>query len=379
MSKSTSILAFVVLILCLGGLVMLYSASVVLGQQGYGDPYFFIKRQLVAAAVGLAFCLAAIFIHYPFWRRLVIPLSILSVVLLVMAITPELGIKVKGSSRWLRVGTVNFQPSEVAKFAVIVLMASWMSRVQHRAEELKFGLIIPGTFMALIMGLIFIEPDFGTTMLIAAVGMLMMYVGGTRPIYLVVAGVFGLCAFALAVFMDEVRYWRVMAFTNPEEFELTYAYQLMQALYAFVVGGPTGVGLGQSLQKQAYLPEAHTDYIFAIIGEEMGLIASLSVVALFVVLFICGVRISFTATDRFGKLLALGITLMLTLQAAINISVVTGSIPPKGLPLPFVSFGGSSLVVSMFMIGVLINVALRGDRTGGDETQEFFDNQQHSG
>jgi len=238
-----------------------------------------------------------------------------------------------------------------------VLIAWWMARFQPHARELRIGLVYPLGLLSIYLGLVFVEPDFGTTLLLALVGMLLLFLGGARVGHLAVAGVLGATLFSLAVMHDPVRMRRITAFLDPEQYARREAFQLLSAIQAFVVGGGRGVGLGQSLQKHFYLPEAHTDFIFAIIGEELGLKGSLGILALFMGLFFCGMLISQRAPDRFGQLLGCGCTLMLTLQAAINMGVVTGSLPTKGLPLPFISFGGSSLVASMAMVGVLLNLA----------------------
>ena len=365
MWKTTSILVGIVLVLVTLGVVMLASTSSVQGDTLFHDPNYFLKRQLIWLAIAFVAAFLTSNIDYHYWKPLAIPLTLFSVALLVMALVPGVGLTIKGSSRWLRFGPANFQPSELAKFATVVFLAWWMARVQRHALELTRGLIIPLTGLGLILGLIFIEPDFGTTMLIGVVGMALMFVGGSRASYLVVAAAVGLCGFTLAVMQNALRMRRITAFLNPEKYAKDEAFQLLNAIYAFVVGGGAGVGLGQSLQKRFYLPEAHTDFIFAILGEELGLAASLLVVVLFLGLFICGVRISFSAQDQFGKLLGFGVTLMIVLQAAINIGVVTGSLPTKGLPLPFISFGGSSLLMSLAMVGVLVNIA----RQSGDESE----------
>ncbi len=357
MWRTASILVCIVLVLITLGIVMLASTSGVQGQTQFDDPNYFLKRQVAWLVIA---CIAGIVtssVDYHVWRPLAVPLLVVSAILLILAIVPHIGLTIKGSSRWIRLGPMNFQPSELAKFSVIIFLAWWMARIQRHAVEFKLGLFIPLASLGVILGLIFIEPDFGTTLLIATVGMTMMFMGGTRMGYLLVAAVTGLCGFALAVMHNEVRMRRITAFLYPEKYEKTYAYQLWNAIYAFVVGGGYGVGLGQSLQKHFYLPEAHTDFIFAILGEELGLAASILVIVLFLGLFICGIRISSRSTDQFGRLVGFGITLMITLQAAINIGVVTGCLPTKGLPLPFISFGGSSLVTSFAMIGVLVNIA----------------------
>jgi cell division protein FtsW len=260
----------------------------------------------------------------------------------------------------LRFGPINVQPSELAKFATILLLSWWMGRAQRRAGEFRMGLLVPIILLGLIAGLIFIEPDFGTTLLIGCVGMVIMFVGGTRVGYLVIAAVGGGAVFLLAILQNEERMRRIFAFLNPDKYAQDEAFQLLNAIYAFVVGGGAGVGLGGSLQKQFYLPEAHTDFIFAIVGEELGLAASLGVVVLFLGFFMCGLWISLRAPDTFGRLVAFGITSMITLQAAINIGVVTGCLPTKGLPLPFISFGGTSIAITLAMVGVLVNIALQG-------------------
>lgn len=365
MWKTTSILICIVLVLVALGIVMLASTSTVQGKSLFADSGYFLKRQAAWLAVGFLLALAAAQVDYHYWRSLALPVTIVAVILLVMALLPGVGVNVKGSSRWIRFGPLNFQPSEIAKFAAVVFLAWWMARVQRHASEFSLGLVVPLIGLGLMLGLVFIEPDFGTTMLIGMVGMTLMFVGGTRPSFLLVAGAVGLSGFTLAVMQNAERMRRITAFLNPDKYAKDEAFQLLNAIYAFVVGGGYGVGLGQSLQKHFYLPEAHTDFIFAIIGEELGLAASLLVVILFLGLFLCGVRISFCAPDQFGKLLGFGMTLMIAVQAAINIGVVTGSLPTKGLPLPFISFGGSSLVVSLAMVGVLINIARQAAEEGG--------------
>ena len=365
MWKTTSILVGIVLVLVTLGVVMLASTSSVQGEQLFHDPNYFLKRQLIWLAVAFVAAFLTSNVDYHYWKPLAIPLTIFSVVLLVMVLIPGVGLNIKGSSRWLRFGAANFQPSELAKLATVVFLAWWMARVQRHALEMVRGMVIPLTGLGLILGLIFIEPDFGTTMLIGVVGMTLMFIGGSRVSYLIVAAAVGLCGFTLAIMQDAERMRRITAFLNPDKYAKDEAFQLLNAIYAFVVGGGTGVGLGQSLQKRFYLPEAHTDFIFAILGEELGLAASLLVIVLFLGLFICGVRISFRAQDQFGKLMGFGLTMMIVLQAVINIAVVTGSMPTKGLPLPFISFGGSSLMMTLAMVGVLVNIA----RQAGDDTE----------
>ncbi|HBA83526.1 MAG TPA: putative lipid II flippase FtsW [Verrucomicrobia bacterium] len=363
MWKTTSVIIGIVLLLITLGIVMLASTSGIQGQNQFGNPNYFIHRQLLWLSIAAIGALITARIDYHVWRTMAVPLVVVSAVLLVMTLLPHIGQTVKGSSRWLRFGPVTFQPSELAKFTSIVMLSWWMARVQRRAEEFRRGLVIPLGCLGVILLLIFVEPDFGTTMLIAVVGFSLMFAGGSRFSYLLISALLGLLFFTLAIMQDAERTRRIVAFLNPEKYAQDEAFQLLNAIYAFVIGGGMGTGLGQGLQKKFYLPEAHTDFIFAILGEELGLPASMFVVLLFVAFLICGTRISVRAPDKFGRLLAFGITLMIALQGLINIAVVTGCMPTKGLPLPFISFGGSSLLVSLSMVGVLINVARQ---SGGD-------------
>ncbi|MFH0909040.1 MAG: putative lipid II flippase FtsW [bacterium] len=359
MWRTASILIGIVLLLVALGIVMLASTSAVRGETIHHDANYFLKRQGVALIIGFIGAVFASRFDYHCWRTLAVFIGIVSVVLLVMAVTPGVGLNIKGSSRWLRMGPFNVQPSELAKFSSIILLAWWMSRIQRRADDFKVGLLVPLMLLGLLTGLIFIEPDFGTTLLMGLVGMSIMFIGGTRIGYLVIAAALGGSGFVLAIMQSPERMRRIFAFLDPDKYALDEAFQLLQAIYAFVVGGGRGAGLGASLQKQFYLPEAHTDFIFAIIGEELGIVASLGVVILFLGFLFCGLRISLRAVDSFGRLVAFGITAMITLQAAINIGVVTGCLPTKGLPLPFISFGGTSIAVSLLMVGVLVNIALQ--------------------
>lgn len=357
MWRATTTLIGVVLGLVTIGVVMLASTSGAVADVQYHDAFFFVKRQLVWLVVALFAGLATSCVRYDRWRWIAIPLFLSCLVLLLLAIIPHIGVSVKGSSRWLRIGPANFQPSELAKLATIILLAWWLEREQRHAKELARGLIVPLVMLGVPLLLILIEPDFGTTMLIGLVGLSMIFIAGSRISYVLVAVVSGAAFFTFVIMQNVVRMRRIIAFLDPEKYAQDEAFQLLNAIYAFVWGGGWGVGLGQSLQKQFYLPEAHTDFIFAILGEELGLGGSLAVVILFLIFFACGMWISYRAADDFGRMLAFGISLLITLQAAVNIGVVTGCLPTKGLPLPFISFGGSSLVVALAMVGILINIA----------------------
>ncbi len=359
MWRAASALVGLTLILITIGIIMLASTSHVLALQQFGDAHVFVKRQAVAIAVALLAGFVTSRLDYRIWHKLAWTMAGIAAVLLVLTHTPWLGVRAGGANRWVDFGFVRFQPSELAKLATIALLAAYLSQGPRLMLDWWRGFVVPLGLLGVMAGLVFAGPDFGTALLVGGVGLALMFAGGARLHYLIVTGTAGAIAFAVAVMHNPVRMRRVLAFLDPDAHADTEAFQLLSALYAFVIGGWSGVGLGQSLQKRFYLPESHTDFIFAIIGEELGIAASWLIVGLFAALFVIGIRIAWRAPDMFGRLLALGITLMLTLQAALNIAVVTGVVPTKGLPLPFISYGGTSMVMSVAMIGILANVALQ--------------------
>ncbi|WP_372796081.1 putative lipid II flippase FtsW [Pontiella sp.] len=368
MRRTISLFIAIVLILVTLGVLVLASAS----SAKYDDASYFVKRQLMWLA--LAFCAAAVTarLDYAHYRKLAIPLASVSVLLLVLVRIPGIGTMINGSWRWLRIGPITVQPSEIAKVGVIMLFAWWIARNQRRIDELKRGVIIPFGMLAVFAVLLVIEPDFGTTMLVSSVAVSMMFLGGVSLAPLLITGVLGLLGVVILIFQNKERMARILAFLDPQKYEQDKAWQLINSLRAFAGGDVGGVGFGNSMQKYHYLPEAHTDFIFPIIGEELGLVASLMVVIMYLLLFVFGLRIALNAKDDFGRLLAYGITLMITIQALINFAVVTGCVPTKGLALPFISYGGSSLVISGAMIGMLINVAHSGMKSPSTSSRNPF-------
>ncbi len=359
--RSSSVLILVVGILCLFGLVMLGSTSIPQGERLFGNPYYFTQRQMLWLLAGLVAAAVSARVDYQRWMKMAWPMLGITLVLLALVYVPGIGLNIKGSHRWIRLpGGLTFQPSELAKFATINLMAFWYGTQRRKRTGFMSGLLYPGLLLGSMLGLIVFETDFGATILIGATGGLMMFAGGASIAYLLIFGAASAGVLGWMISQNPQRMGRIMAFMDPEKYAQDEAFQLLNALYAFVTGGARGVGLGESLQKQHYLPEAHTDFIFAIIGEELGIGASLGVVLLFVVFLLCGLRISGRAPDAGGRLMAFGITVLVSMQAALNIGVVTGRLPTKGLPLPFVSFGGTSLVMLLFMVGVLLNIARQG-------------------
>ena len=368
MRRTISLFIAIVLILVTLGVLILASAS----SAKYDDASYFVRRQLIWLA--LSFCAAAVAARfdYRFYKKLVIPLSAFSILLLILVRIPGIGTMINGSWRWLRIGPLTVQPSEISKLAIIMLFAWWLARNQRRIDELKLGILIPFGLLGCFALPIIVEPDFGTTMLVSSVAVSMMFVGGASIGPLLVTGLVGLMGVLVLIFQNPERMSRILAFLDPQKYEQDKAWQLINSLRAFASGDVAGVGFGNSMQKYHYLPEAHTDFIFPIIGEELGLIASLVVVFMYVILFALGLRISMNARDDFGRFLAFGITLMITIQALINFAVVTGCVPTKGLALPFISYGGSSLLVSGIMIGILVNIAHASIKTSATSSRNPF-------
>lgn len=369
MHRTISLFIAIILILVTLGVLVLASASSV----KYDNASYFWVRQLIWLAI--AFCAAAVTarLDYHHYQKLVFPIVAVSLLLLVLVRIPGIGSNINGSWRWLRLGPVNVQPSEFSKIAVIMLFAWWLARNQRRIDEFRRGILVPFGMLGCFAMLIVIEPDFGTTMLVSTVAVSMMFLGGASIAPLLSIGLVGLLGVLIMIFQNPERMSRILAFLDPQKYEQDKAWQLINSLRAFAGGDMKGVGFGNSMQKYHYLPEAHTDFIFPIIGEELGLVASLSVVAMYLLLFILGLRIALNAKDDFGRLLAYGITLMITIQALINFAVVTGCVPTKGLALPFISYGGSSLLVSGIMIGILVNIAHAGMRGGKSSGNLFKD------
>ena len=353
MRRTISLFIAIVLILVTLGVLILASAS----SAKYDDASYFVKRQLIWLA--LAFCAAAVAARFDYrhYQKLAIPVAAVSVLLLILVRIPGIGSMINGSWRWIRIGPITIQPSEIAKLAIIMLFSWWLARNQRRIDELKRGILVPFGMLACFALPIIVEPDFGTTMLVSSVAVSMMFLAGVSIAPLLITGLLGLLGVLVMIFQNPERMSRILAFLDPQKYEQDKAWQLINSLRAFAGGGLWGVDFGNSMQKYSYLPEAHTDFIFPIIGEELGMVASLVVVFMYVILFVLGLRIALNARDDFGRLLAFGITLMISIQALINFAVVTGCVPTKGLALPFISYGGSSLLISGVMIGILVNVA----------------------
>jgi cell division protein FtsW len=357
--KSAYFLFLAVLGMLVIGIVMLFSTSA-FARDSHGDMYFFVKRQAVWLGVGFAVCALATIVDYHFWLRTWWIWFALALVALAFCFVPHFGMRINGSRRWVALGPATFQPSEIAKVAVIFFLAAWFGSREKESTRLLPGFVIPFAIVCAALLPIVTEVDLGTTALIGATMFVMMFVAGTHPALLGVLSLGGLGGILFVATHMSERMARLSAFMDPERFKDDAGLQQMQALIAWGSGGMEGLGLGNGRQKMLYLPYAHTDFIFPMIGEELGLRISLLVVFLFVVIIVCGLMIALHAKDRPGLLLGCGIVSLLGLQAAVNIGVTTSLLPNKGLPLPFVSYGGSNLAACLFGIGLLLNIYRQG-------------------
>jgi cell division protein FtsW len=357
--KSVYLLVAAIAALVVIGCVMLWSTSA-FAHDHPNNPTFFIKRQFIWLGVGFVACIVSANLDYHFWQKSWRWWFFASLFLLLLCFVPHIGKEVGGSKRWLNLGLASFQPSEMAKIAAIAALGWWYSRPEIDVESFWKGFVLPGLLAAAPMALIAPEVDMGCTALIGATALGMMFVAGVRFFYIfpVVGGGLGLI-FWVAKHLAQ-RQARLLAFMDLEKSRLGAGLQQYQALIAFGSGGVDGLGLGNSRQKLAYLPEAHTDFIFSIIGEELGLRCTLLIVFCYLLLIVCGVLISMNARDRFGMLLGFGLVVVIALQAAVNIGVNTALLPNKGLPLPFVSYGGSNLAFCLMAVGILINIYRQG-------------------
>ncbi|HEX9122560.1 MAG TPA: putative lipid II flippase FtsW [Actinomycetota bacterium] len=342
--------------LVLGGLVMVLSASSVSAYTQYGSSFLFFKRQAAYAVVGSGALLLTARMRYHVWRRLAIPLLTITVVLLAMVLLhPTAGVSAYGSTRWIALGPVTIQPSEIAKLTLVVFAAAVLARKWNRLEDLGHVALPLLPVAGAMCALVFLQPDLGTTIILVGTLLLLLFAAGVRLRYLV-TGAAAMVAVAI-VALKPYQWARITAFLHPEADPRNTGYQLLQSLIALGSGGWLGVGLGASRQKWMYVPNAHTDFIFSILGEELGLIGELAVLAAFVLLVYAGVRIATRAPDTFGRLLAAGIVSWFGLQTVVNLGAVTGLLPITGVPLPLLSYGGSSLVVSLAAVGILVNIA----------------------
>jgi cell division protein FtsW len=360
--KSDKFLFWATLLLVCGSMVMVYSASAFQAEMKFNRSYHFLIRQLAWGAIGFGLLLAAMRVDYHHYRRPLVIWSLLGVVVIgllaVFLFAPS-----NGAQRWISVAGVSMQPSEMAKLAAIFFAAALLERRMHRVNEPMYALLPIAIVTGSLAGLIVREPDFGTSFMLVAVVFTIVFAAGLSFRYVATALLLLAPVVMFLVASQAYRVRRVMTFLDPWQDPLGAGYQTIQALIAVGSGGAFGKGLMLGVQKLFYIPEPHTDYIFAVIGEELGLLGTTVVVLCFAVIAWRGLRTALVAPDRFGSLLALGLTSMIVLQALFNMSVVVSLLPPKGIPLPFVSNGGSSLVVNLIAMGILLNISQHGSST----------------
>lgn len=357
--KTNWVAAYLVIAsLCLTtiGLVMLFSAGAVRGAQDL------LTKQSVWLCLSLGAGAFMAYIDLDFLRRYTPLLFGLCILGLILTLVPGIGVKVNGAQRWIGIGPLRIQPSEFAKIGLVLLFAYYFSLNQRKIKTFAYGFFIPSSFIALSAGLILLQPDFGTAFLCGAVGATLMFQAGASLRWLLPVATLAVVGFSILVYFDPVRIRRVTSFLDVEANANDSAYQLWQGMLAFGVGGMEGVGLGMGRQQMHFLPEAHTDFIFPVIGEELGLLFTLGIVATFLALFAVVCWKLRQARSIYEYLLAMGALLFISLQAIINMGVVTGSMPTKGMSLPFISYGGSNLLVTFVMIGMIINVLRSWDR-----------------
>jgi cell division protein FtsW len=351
------ILLIVTLALVGIGIVMVYSTSAILAADRFQDPYYFLKRQALYAGIGFVLMILMMLLPYKILKRFAYPILILSILFLIAVLIPGIGHRAGGSMRWLRIQSFSFQPSEFAKLGLVIFLAYFLTKKEEKIQSFSFGflptILLSGIVIALVVG----EPDFGAALFLTLIVFLLLFASGARLTY--VFGAFLLVAPGAYYFLMNAgyRYKRLISFINPWEDPNGTGFQIVQSFLSLGSGGLFGLGLGEGRQKLFFLPAPHTDFIFSIIGEELGLIGGMIVLLLFFILTLRGIQIGLSFEDRFGAYLALGITLLISLQALINIGMVLGLLPTKGLTLPLVSYGGTSLITNLVGVGILLHLS----------------------
>ncbi len=349
-------LLFPVLFLVGIGIVLVFSASSALALKKFGTDYYFLKKQALFALLGIVALVICRHFPYRFLRYLAYPLLILALVFLAAIQIPEFGYSAGGAIRWFRFKSFTFQPSEFARFAVIIYLAYSMNRKMDKIKDFYVGFLPHVLVFGMFAALIIIQPDFGSVVILGAVFWIMLFAGGVRISHLM-ASLFLIIPIAYYLMVNaEYRIERIMSFLNPWQYPADEGYQIIHSLMAFGTGGIWGTGIGKGYQKLFYLPEPHTDFIFSVIGEELGLLGVLTILGLYVLIFWRGISIARNSRDSFGSFVAIGLTTAIGLQVCVNTGVALGLLPTKGLTLPFLSYGGTSLLINMASIGILMNI-----------------------
>ncbi|MFH1288666.1 MAG: putative lipid II flippase FtsW [bacterium] len=355
--RSDYTLFIITLVLISIGIVVIYSASAMIAYENFGDSYYFLKRQLVWFFIGLVCILIMVNIDYHFWEKISGPLLICGLILLGVVLIPRASKEIGIARRWIEIGVFRFQPAELIKFIIVIYMASSLSKKQREIEVSFSSWFQDLVILGFVCGLVILQPDFGTAVILAGTVLIMFFVAGAKIVHLLSIGLASLPVLYFLIFNSAYRMKRLLSFFDPWQDPQASGFQIIQSFLAFGSGGIFGLGLGESRQKLFYLPEAHTDFIFSIIGEELGFIGSLAIIIIFIGFISRAGRIVFKAKDSFGCFLSLGILTVIGLEFLVNIGVVLGLLPTKGTPLPFISYGGSSLIFTMTSVGILLNIS----------------------
>ena len=363
------ILLCVTITLALVGLVMVFSASAVVAGNRFHDSWYYLKRQLVWLAFGLVLLHVASRVDYIWWKRLALPLLGLIIVLLLVVLIPSIGVAGHGARRWIPLGPISIQPAEMAKLIGVIYLAAYLAKKEDRLQHFSTGLLPALLVIGVLSGLILLEPDLGTVVVLGLVTGGLLFVGGACLSHLSTLALSAVPIGLVLVLTSGYRRQRLMAFLEPWRDASDTGFQITQSFLAFGSGGLFGVGLGEGKQKLFFLPEAHTDFVLALVGEELGFVGTVIIVLFFALFVLRGFQISTRARIPFGRYLGIGITTLIGIQALINACVVTGLLPTKGLTLPFVSYGGSSLVICLMGVGILLNIS-RDRQAGREETRQ---------
>ncbi|GIW55263.1 MAG: putative lipid II flippase FtsW [Nitrospiraceae bacterium] len=350
-------------VLALLGLVMVFSASAVVAGNRFQDPGYFLKRQVAWLAFGFALLHVASRVDYAVWRKLALPILGFSAVLLILVLIPSVGVAAKGARRWLRLGPISVQPAEIVKLVSVIYLAAYLAKKEDKIRLFAKGFLPPLIVVGVLSGLVLLQPDLGTVVVMGLATAGMLFLGGARLTHLIGLALCALPVGLALVLGSSYRRQRLLTFLSPWKDASDAGFQVTQSFLAFGSGGPFGVGLGEGKQKLFFLPEAHTDFVLALVGEELGLVGTSAIMLLFAIFLLKGFQIAGRARMPFGRHLGTGITLLVGIQALINAGVATGLLPTKGLTLPFVSYGGSSLVVNLVGVGLLLSISR--DRQGG--------------
>ncbi len=344
------------------GTIMIYSSSSIFAAQKFHDSAYFLKKQILWSVLGMGAMFIMMKIPYGFLKKLAYPLWVTSLILLAAVLVPGIGTKVGGAVRWLRFGPLSFQPGEFAKLAVIILMAYSLSKKDNsKIKEFSIGVLPHLIFVLPVCLLIILQPDFGTSMMLVSLLFVMLFVAGVPAKFMMAIGSISSVGAALLISCKGYRLERLMTFVDPWKNASDSGFQIVQSFLAFGAGGVFGTGLGKGTQKLFYLPEPHTDFILSVIGEELGFFGVMCVIILFLMFIICGIKIAIHASDLFGTYLAVGIIFLMGLQTVTNMGVVMGLLPTKGIPLPFVSYGGTSLLINLAGAGILLSISAQGN------------------